>query len=60
MSLAGDGKTYRLDADQTVANPKFGITAAIIEGCGLDENGAFTTGLTNLFPQPENDPWDFN
>ncbi|MFK7933538.1 MAG: T9SS type A sorting domain-containing protein [Saprospiraceae bacterium] len=57
VSLAGDGKTYRLAADQTLANPKAGITAVVVEGCGLNANGEFSTGFVNLFPQSENDPW---
>lgn len=57
VSLAGDGKTYRLKADQAIANPRKGITAAVVEGCGTDANGEISLGFANIFPQSDEDPW---
>ncbi len=52
-----NGSTYRLQAAQTPGYPGYKIPAVTIEGCGVNGQGAFTTGLFNTLPQDDIAPF---
>lgn len=57
VSLAADGSSYRLAAEQVIANPQAGVTIAAVEGCGTNAAGTVSTGIVNQFPLGDEDPW---
>lgn len=50
LSFAGEGQTYRLEADQHDTSPENSSPQVTIEGCGLDSTGNFSTALVAAWP----------
>ena len=50
-----NGSTYRLEIDQVPFHPGFSQPMAIIEGCGENETGTFSTGFVNQLPMDDVD-----
>ena len=50
--IAGDGSTFRLQAQQEPGHPYGGMPAVAVEGCG-----GFTAGLVTLFPTNNANPF---
>ncbi|MCG8327809.1 MAG: cohesin domain-containing protein [Chitinophagales bacterium] len=50
-----NGATYRLEIDQVPYHPGFSQPMAIIEGCGENEAGTFSTGFVNQLPMDDVD-----
>jgi uncharacterized repeat protein (TIGR01451 family) len=52
-----NGSTYTLFATQEPLAPINPYPIAILEGCGVNSSGGFSTGFLNQFPQGDNDPF---
>lgn len=52
-----NGSTYRLEASQEAFFPFPSLPSASIEGCGVDESGAFSTGFVGQFPMDDEAPY---
>ncbi|MEZ4920949.1 MAG: T9SS type A sorting domain-containing protein [Saprospiraceae bacterium] len=51
----GNGKTYRLIAEQSTGYPGLSYPTAAVEGCGTDTAGTYSTGFYTMFPDDEQD-----
>lgn len=49
MTFPADGSTYRLETPQVPNHPKEFLLVTAIEGCGMNEDGTFSTGMINQF-----------
>ena len=56
ITFEGDGSTYRLEAGQVLNHPGFSMPSAMVEGCGVDSTGNFTTGIITSYPNDDADP----
>ena len=54
FAFAGDGRTWRLEADQHPLHPGNSHPNATVEACGDTSN--WTSGLVNVFPPDDADP----
>ncbi|MEL6356850.1 MAG: SprB repeat-containing protein, partial [Bacteroidota bacterium] len=54
LPFAADGSTYYLQTNQEPGNPGIPMPTLVVEGCGTDENGDFTTGFVNTFSLGDN------
>jgi uncharacterized repeat protein (TIGR01451 family) len=53
--LPATGATYRLEAEQVPFHPEQSTPVAVLEGCGTDEFGSFSTGFVNQFDLGDED-----
>ncbi|MEM9835552.1 MAG: T9SS type A sorting domain-containing protein [Bacteroidota bacterium] len=53
--LPANGSTYYVQTNQEPGNPGFDMPTLIVEGCGVNEFGGFTTGFVNTLPLGDND-----
>ncbi|PHI19909.1 hypothetical protein CEQ90_10175 [Lewinellaceae bacterium SD302] len=53
--LPANGSTYRLETNQEANNPGFGMPTLVVEGCGTDQAGNFSTGFVNQLPLNDTD-----
>lgn len=49
------GATMRLDVNQVAFHPEMSAPSSVLEGCGVNVNGTFTTGLVNLYSMNDAD-----
>jgi uncharacterized repeat protein (TIGR01451 family) len=59
FAFPSNGSTYFLYAEQAPHHPFGGIVSAVVEGCGTDDAGMFSTGLANQLPQYNTTPATF-
>ena len=52
-----NGVTYTIISIQEPTAPYGSHPIASVEGCGTNGNGTVSTGFTNQFPQPDDEPW---
>ena len=57
FSYAANGSTMRMELEQVVNHPFGGSIAAVVEGCGENSTGSFSTGFVNQFPLENNNPF---
>lgn len=55
FTFPADGSTYYVQANQEPGNPAFSMPTLVVEGCGTNAQGSFTTGLVNNLPLGDND-----
>lgn len=55
--MAANGSTWRLEVEQVPNHPVESRPSVTIEGCGTNENGAFSIGVLPLFEQNEAEPY---
>ncbi len=55
ISFPADGTTYRLLVEQVDAHPGMSQPTVAIEGCGTNQDGAFSLGYVTMFPEDEAD-----
>lgn len=55
VSIPATGASYFIQVEQERGHPGSYIPSAFVEACGRDENGAFSTGFANRFPEENND-----
>ncbi len=53
--LPATGATYRLEAEQVPFHPEQSTPVAVLEGCGTDNFGSFSTGFVNQFDLGDED-----
>jgi len=53
--LPATGATYRLETEQVPFHPEQSTPVAVLEGCGTDEFGSFSTGFVNQFDLGDED-----
>ncbi|PHI20263.1 hypothetical protein CEQ90_08740 [Lewinellaceae bacterium SD302] len=54
-ALAANGSTYHLQTNQASGNPDFGTPTLFVEGCGVNSDGEFTTGIVTQLPFGDTD-----
>ena len=54
ISFAANGSTVRMEVEQVENHPFGGKVIAVVEGCGLNGTGGFSTGFVNQFPIENN------
>ena len=57
ISYPANGDTYRLEVEQVAEHPGFSMPTITVEACGVDGTGNFSTGLVNILPMDDNDPF---
>lgn len=55
--FVANGSTYRLEAEQEAFAPGDPLVMVWVEGCGVDQDGDFSTGFVNLFSLGDNIPY---
>jgi len=55
VKFPANGSTYRLEAGQVSDYPVASMPSVAVEGCGLNTNGTFSTGVVTQFSQNENE-----
>ena len=53
IGLPANGRTIHFSTVKVPADSTQGLTSVTIEGCGLDENGQFSTGYFSQFPEDD-------
>ncbi|MCB9289073.1 MAG: hypothetical protein H6560_17320 [Lewinellaceae bacterium] len=48
-TFPANGSTYRIEVEQEPFHPGQSMPAAVLEGCGVNEQGTFSTGFVNQF-----------
>ncbi len=56
-TFPADGKTYALKIDQEAYHPGQSNPIVVIEGCGTNASGTFSTGYTLQLPEDDADPF---
>lgn len=56
VKFAANGSTYRLETEEYPGEPGSGFIAAVVEGCGTNASGTFSTGFVNVFQEFDSDP----
>jgi uncharacterized repeat protein (TIGR01451 family) len=56
LQVPANGRTARLEADQTVNHPRKLQANATVEGCGKNANGSISTGFVNALPPDDAEP----
>lgn len=56
LEFPGNGKSYRIIADQVKNHPGHSNPTVALEACGRDNQGNFSTGYVLLFAEDEEDP----
>ena len=57
LSYPANGSTYRLEANQVDGHPGLSMPSVAVEACGANEEGTFSLGFVNLYPQDELNPF---
>ena len=57
ISLPSNGSTYRIEIPQVPNHPFGGKAIAVVEGCGENSIGEFSTGFVNQFSVEDNNPF---
>ncbi len=57
ISFPANGSTFRMEIEQVPNHPFGGKVIAVIEGCGENTNGEFSTGFINQFSLEDNNPF---
>lgn len=57
ITVPANGATWRLEAEQPLGYPWGAVASATVEGCGTNNNGAFSTGFVNQFPPDDEAPY---
>jgi hypothetical protein len=57
VKVAANGATYRLKVEQEDGHPGNSQPSVFVEACGRDENGNFSTGFAQYFPNDDFDPF---
>jgi uncharacterized repeat protein (TIGR01451 family) len=57
VTMPANGATFRLEMDQPVGHPDLSRPLAVLEGCGTNGSGTFSTGFVNAFPQYDADDY---
>ncbi|MEQ8703828.1 MAG: hypothetical protein RIC19_07900 [Phaeodactylibacter sp.] len=57
ITFPANGSTYYLSTAQEPDAPGADFISAVLEGCGNNNDGTFSTGFVNVFPQSDSDPW---
>ncbi len=55
VPVPANGGTYVLQAEQEPFHPGFSNPIAIVEGCGTNDDGGFSTGFVGQFPTDDED-----
>ena len=55
LTLPATGATYFIQVEQEIGHPGTYLPSAFVEACGQDENGTYSTGFANRFPEENND-----
>jgi uncharacterized repeat protein (TIGR01451 family) len=55
--LPANGSTWRVEVDQEPGAPANPMPSAVVEGCGLNENGTFSIGFVSQFGEDDADPF---
>jgi len=55
VAIPATGASYFVQVEQERGHPGSYIPSALVEACGRDENGTFSTGFANRFPEENND-----
>ena len=55
IAIPANGASYFVQAEQEEGHPGSYIPSAFVEACGRDENGGYSTGFANRFPEENND-----
>ena len=53
IGLESNGSTYRLTAYQDISNPINTMITKAIEGCGVNDQGTFSTGFVTMFEESD-------
>lgn len=56
-NLPANGSTYRIEVEQAPFHPGSSMPSAVIEGCGANNQGSFSTGFVNQFPLDDASPF---
>ncbi|MCB0596758.1 MAG: SprB repeat-containing protein, partial [Phaeodactylibacter sp.] len=56
-SLPANGSTYRIEVEQEPFHPGFSMPVAVLEGCGENGQGTFSTGFVNQLALDDIDPF---
>ncbi len=56
VEFSTEGKTIRFEIPQIEGHPFAGTLNAFVEACGEDENGKFSVGFANMFPNVDPNP----
>lgn len=57
VTYPANGATYRLETALFPDVPNGQFVSAVVEGCGLNDDGSISTGYVNQFSQYEDGPW---
>ena len=57
VKVPANGSTWRLEADQEPNHPGNSMPTAVVEGCGTDVSGNFSTGFVSQFGEDDADPF---
>ena len=57
LNFPANGSTYYFNTPQEPGAPGADFLSAVLEGCGANADGTFSTGFVNIFPQSDSDPW---
>lgn len=52
-----NGSTYRIEVEQEPFHPGLSMPVAVLEGCGMNANGSFSTGFVNQLALDDADPF---
>jgi len=56
-SFPANGATYRIEVEQEPFHPGRSMPIAVLEGCGTNAQGTFSTGFLNQLPLDDADPF---
>lgn len=57
VTMPANGSTFRLETFQPEGHPDQSRPLAIIEGCGTNASGGFSTGFVNAYPKYDDDDY---
>lgn len=57
VPMEANGSTFRVQVEQVSGHPGFSQPSAVVEGCGTNAQGEFSTGFVNWFPADDKDPF---
>ncbi|MCO6489804.1 MAG: hypothetical protein J5I98_15415 [Phaeodactylibacter sp.] len=56
-NFPANGSTYRIEVEQEPFHPGHSMPAAVLEGCGTNPQGTFSTGFVNQLAPDDADPF---
>ncbi len=57
LVVPANGSTWRMEVMQEPFHPEPSYPVIAVEGCGVNANGGFSTGIVNLFPLGDPEPY---